>query len=437
MVSEAQLQSFMSDPDLMNLIEHVKVSDDMLDVIKLSETQHSSMLAWCLTPGEGHGQGDAVIKDFLTAGYQRSMENGCTHDTKRFFSTWTPARVRRTSFGSAFITREFHVKAPDLGRRGLLDLLLVDPQNKILIAIENKVGAELTQGQLSFYSETVNKLLGSRPVFKDFAFAFVVIDRELSDYDQSAIDSLGKRWCLLDYSWLETAAVRAKQHVERNNQAAQLLMAYCQSLTDWEKPTQTRTSEIAATLAERHQEVVNSLKDLRGSSVQTWTPRTLSDGDLSLFFHQHRQLCRELIGASGIPGMAKSLQKKLGDRAIVEKNGPTRMTISTRGMLSFQKSGELMWPMYLLIRKRNHSDPEARASYDLRFIVYHPAFREKPGPVLVRTALNGLIPGLAVFPESTHRRITIGASLTADRAVALAVEWTTKIDDALAKHFPT
>lgn len=83
----------------------------MLDVITLTENQHSDMLAWCLTPGEGHGQGDAVIKDFLQAAYREA--GIAIYDNKKFFSSWMPGRIRVTSFGSAFVTHEFTVKLKD------------------------------------------------------------------------------------------------------------------------------------------------------------------------------------------------------------------------------------------------------------------------------------------------------------------------------------
>src|SRR5256885_15815902 len=98
----------------------------------------------CLTPGEGHGQGDSVIKDFLEAAYQKS--DAAIYDNKKFFRKWTPGRIRVSSFGSAFVTREFVVSVKEPGqeekRTGRLDLFIVDPQNKLLIAIENKVGAD-------------------------------------------------------------------------------------------------------------------------------------------------------------------------------------------------------------------------------------------------------------------------------------------------------
>ena len=58
------------------------------------------MLAWCLHPNEGHGQGDAVIKDFLIAAYEAGQETN-KFANKIFFETWTPGKIRTSSFGSA------------------------------------------------------------------------------------------------------------------------------------------------------------------------------------------------------------------------------------------------------------------------------------------------------------------------------------------------
>jgi hypothetical protein len=60
-------QSFVSDPDLGQAIEALKRANDIFDIIEPQETQHSQMLQWLLNPREGHGQGDALFKDFLTA----------------------------------------------------------------------------------------------------------------------------------------------------------------------------------------------------------------------------------------------------------------------------------------------------------------------------------------------------------------------------------
>ena len=131
-----ELYSFLRDPQLLELIELNKISNNIFDIIKLGENQNSSMLAWCMNPNEGHAQGDALIRDFLESAYAAS--EGCTYDNKKFFAEWTPGRIRTTSFGAAFVTRELSIKVDDGSANGRLDLFLVDPQNKILITIETR-----------------------------------------------------------------------------------------------------------------------------------------------------------------------------------------------------------------------------------------------------------------------------------------------------------
>jgi hypothetical protein len=41
-----------------------------------------------MNPNEGHGQGDAVIQDFLEAAYYAS--DSAIWDNKKFFQIWTP-----------------------------------------------------------------------------------------------------------------------------------------------------------------------------------------------------------------------------------------------------------------------------------------------------------------------------------------------------------
>ena len=196
-----ELYSFIRDPKLLELIETNKTTDDVFDVITLTENQNSEVLAWCMSPNEGHAQGDAVIKDFLEAAYAAS--EGCTWDNKKFFAKWTPGRIRTTSFGAAFVTREFNIKVNDGAGNGRLDLFLVDPQNKFLITIENKVKSSLNASQLEKYVQAVKSTLASRKIFSEYDLAFIVIDKELESYSEEHIETLGTRWSLLDYQWLE------------------------------------------------------------------------------------------------------------------------------------------------------------------------------------------------------------------------------------------
>jgi hypothetical protein len=108
---QEELERFMADQDLSQLLEQAKISDDIFDVIDLRENQHSDMLAWCLNPNEGHGQGDAAIKDFLIAAWEKCNSTNARFANKRFFEKWGPARIRTTSFGSSFLARELGIQA--------------------------------------------------------------------------------------------------------------------------------------------------------------------------------------------------------------------------------------------------------------------------------------------------------------------------------------
>ena len=77
----------------------------------------------------------------------------------------------------------------------------------------------------------MSQQISNRRVFSDYQFAYIVVDRDLADYPEEHLKSLGNKWALLDYGWLEASANRARLHLERNNEAAQLLMAYCQKQT--------------------------------------------------------------------------------------------------------------------------------------------------------------------------------------------------------------
>lgn len=158
MLNSIDLTKFLCDHNLIDLIERVKISDDVLDVVSLTETQHSSMLAWCINPNEGHGQGDAVLKDFLLAAYVAGAETN-KFANKEFFKKWTPGQIRTASFGSAFIACEFSLQTDESNKRKRLDLFLIDPTNKIVITIENKYGASLSDEQLSAYYERVSEAL--------------------------------------------------------------------------------------------------------------------------------------------------------------------------------------------------------------------------------------------------------------------------------------
>lgn len=426
-MNAADLDSFLSDPILIDLIEQVKISDDILDVITLGEAQHSDMLAWCLSPNEGHAQGDAVIKDFLLAAY--TQRANATFENKSFFAKWTPGRIRTSSFGAAFVTREFSIL------EGRLDLFLVDTQNKVIVTIENKTKAKLLRGQLDKYHAAVRKQIAKRSAFKDFDFLFVVLDRKLLDYEDDDLKKLGTKWVFLDYSWLENSANRARLQVERNNQTAQLLVAYCQKQTDWESPSELLLSGLAVNLSMDHERVVKALRNLRKLKLSGWTPRKLlgHEGDLLLFSNQHRQLCNHLLQAQGIAAVLFQIRAGLPSLKLDEhfENGRTWLCFMSPGIAQLTS----LWPIYIYVYREVNADETDNAKYTVRLTWCREDFSDEIGDQdALRKHFQSKFPALKNFDGSNVRRIVVERHLDANSAAKAAIKLATDIDELVTSR---
>ncbi|MEL7630467.1 PD-(D/E)XK nuclease family protein [Pectobacterium aroidearum] len=349
-----QFYDFLTDEQLLELREKLRTSDNILDVINLTENQNSSMLAWCLNPNEGHCQGDAVIKDFLSAAYFAGHEtNKATN--KKFFEEWTPGRIQTTSFGSAFMTREFSI-SDHVGSKRRLDLFLIDPKNQFIVTIENKVGAALSGNQLDDYYEAVQRNFSNKTVFKDYKFAHVVLDKKLDTYSEEKLADLGDKWAFLSYQWLEKAAQRARLQLQNNNAAAQLLMAYCQKQAQWQNTNEEDISELSAHLASQHESVIDHFLHLKQLSPSNWKPGNMKgvEGEALLFLQQNAQLCDHLIRAKGISGILVSLRKSFP--LLAEEHleiGRNWLNITTPTILALRHPDNSYWPLYVNIFREN------------------------------------------------------------------------------------
>jgi hypothetical protein len=434
MIDEEKLYAFLSDRNLVDLIERVKISDDFLDVITLSETQHSNMLAWCLNPNEGHAQGDAVLKDFLTAAYNGGNATN-RFANKIFFETWTPVRIRTASFGAAFIAREFSLQTDEENSRRRLDLFIIDPLNKLVVTVENKAGAKLGEEQLSEYYERVREKIANRPIFRDYSFLYVVVDRALANYDEDDLAALGNKWALLDYSWLEAGAKRARLHLERNNEAAQLLMAYCQHQTGWESPNEREVSALAADLAITHETVVEEIVALRKIKPTDWKPSTFSGdtGQLLIFTHQNDKLCDHLIQARGVGTVRVGLRRALPG---VEPRhfyfGRTWLDMATPAMRSLVPDPDGRPPLHINIYRDPAASDDA-SRFTLRIFWCDENFEEPQwDPEKLRSYLANSCPPLKRWANRPSRQLVLEKNLSAKAVIKLASELVQELDRLIA-----
>lgn len=135
---EEALQNFLLDIQCLDELRPWTDKFNLFDVLKITRTEirHSNMLAWLLDPSENHGIGDSFFRGII----QKLVEN----DSEGRYDVFWLLLLDTYSFS---VYREWKN----------IDLLLVSDQEKIVIAIENKVGAHEHSNQLNRYRSAVEK----------------------------------------------------------------------------------------------------------------------------------------------------------------------------------------------------------------------------------------------------------------------------------------
>jgi hypothetical protein len=346
------LQDFISDPRLRNALEMMKRSNDIFDIIKLGENQHSEVLKWLFDPREGHGQGDSILKDFLTAAYAASTDN--VHCNRDFFAEWTPSRIARTGFHSMISMREYVL--PENGR---LDLLLVDPVNKIILIVENKHGARLGQNQLEKYYLDVS-LLRARPAFKGYKTAHIVLDRNYGgEQDEDANrKSPRNRWAFLDYQWLKAGAERAVFQRKRGDQSAALVIAYCQNQTDFVAPDEKELDDILADVYVSHRSIIDAMRTVVEIDILEITEGQLAgeQGELWIFAKHYPDLVDRLLSKAGLTFIERRIKSNFPNHDFMTEFGKKYFSLFDKKWRVVLADPDGNWPFYIHASSENFHD---------------------------------------------------------------------------------
>ena len=136
--NEEALQNFLLDIECLDELLPWTGKFNIFDVLKASrnEIRHSNMLSWLLNPNENHGLGDAYLRGII----QRLVEN----DSSGRYDVIKMLLLDMYSFS---VYREWKN----------IDILLVSSEEKVLIAIENKVGSCEHSNQLNRYREILER----------------------------------------------------------------------------------------------------------------------------------------------------------------------------------------------------------------------------------------------------------------------------------------
>ncbi|TWE05802.1 PD-(D/E)XK nuclease superfamily protein [Pseudomonas sp. AG1028] len=352
------VEEFLCDPKLSELCEILKISDDIFDVIKLSENQHSDFLAWLFDPREGHGQGDQIVRDLLISATQAAAESGLDgrSTTSRFFAEWPPSKIRTTSFGSIFTARELGLKASER-----VDLFVIDPNNKFVLLIENKAGTTHSQQQLDGYRTSWQEAVANSAHLKDYRSVHIALDRDFAGGDWSERPSTGY-WLHLGYDWLKASADRALMHVERGNAAAKLVVSYCNRQTDWESPISQRAVTLAAELHQAHGPAVRHMLESNTGRLEKCWLQEGSSTHMS-FMLQNKAAFDLLRDTQGMASIKETLLVKIpGFKR--ENVYHARAWLSACPPNWEQFMGENSWPVYFRVRYADST----KTKYDIALV---------------------------------------------------------------------
>lgn len=170
-----EINALISDIDCLEPLYKWTNEVNIFNILKLDrmEIRHSNMLSWLLTPGETHGLGDKFLRKLLIY---------ATNGTNiKIMKGLTPIDIDLMEFSNVVIYRE----------KDNIDVLLISEQNKLIFAIENKIGTGEHSDQLNRYREILQSKYG-----KGYRFVLIYLTPEGLEPSDS------ENWISMSYSFI-------------------------------------------------------------------------------------------------------------------------------------------------------------------------------------------------------------------------------------------
>lgn len=156
------------------------------DYVTFNENQTSQMLSWYLDPKEGHHQGDYFVRCLLSHYFEHASDIPLTDQ-------------QHLAIGLSYENIKI-ITEHTLPNKKRIDIIAVEPQQKVLIIIERKDGTKAHSNQLSAYREW------AEANFPDWAKFYILSDsHELDHKDQN-----DPHYVTLNDAWLVNAISHLK-----------------------------------------------------------------------------------------------------------------------------------------------------------------------------------------------------------------------------------
>lgn len=258
MTLEELVDDLYADADVQRMLS-MSATAEPLRICYPKEVNVSRFIAWLLDPGEGHGLGDQPLRSLLTRAGQTDRAQKFQPNDRRFLS---PASIYTQSFSSVVVSTEVDV---GIKTSKFLDVLILDPETRLYVAIENKFGAKEGADQTKTYQKGLNKL------FPAYRGIHIYLDSNDATPD-------GTAWLPVGYDWLAEFLRYSEQRESTAQHVREALAQFRSVIEDEDEDSAARSplGKLISHVAGKHREVLESMKELAKPAARSKRARELA-----------------------------------------------------------------------------------------------------------------------------------------------------------------
>ena len=217
-----------------------------LDICTPREINISRLLGWLLDPTEGHGLGDRALRALLTVAGQKDEVAGLDHKSRTFLAAH---HIHSVAFSPLIVETELKANLAESNRS--VDVAIIDPFNKICIAIENKFGAREGPEQLDKYKKDLSQR------FKGYTQILIFLDRLEAEPGSKA-------WLPIGYGWLSGFLLGEEDNASLSTDIRRTLREFREAVQDEDDESASSSSldKMISSVAVRHQQSIQRMLEV-------------------------------------------------------------------------------------------------------------------------------------------------------------------------------
>jgi hypothetical protein len=345
-----QIDAFFGDGKVQRLLNLCRETR-ALRVCFPREVPLSRFLAWIFDPSQGHGLQDMPLRRLLTAAGRNLEGLSLPLTTRRFLGATS---LSATSFYGALVQKEVSLN----GGGARLDVLILDPANQLVVAIENKAGAKTSSGQLDKYADALEKQYPS--------WHRVLIFMDM--YGASPDDEAG-RWIPLDYQWLTDEMHEAERAPWIGEESRAAIRDFRRAIDFEERPFLhvDEEGDDVLDVLDQHPEIFELMEewsqsgDKPGEMLEKLQANTANLGrkalmDLYTAYWQRRDLWLQCLPMRRYAGWLQQIYQRFPD--VWRHIKRTSLVFSLPQWEKFAEQGKDHWPLRVAVRILRSSDSD-------------------------------------------------------------------------------